>query len=97
MYLSDVSDAMLDRAVERYWDAVYDRMTADTPYDKARASEIRTFVQDNFEDEITEMMETFGDTEEQAVDYLIEHHEDEVAARYNEQWDAEYGRGWYDD
>ena len=97
MYLNDMSDAMLNRAVESYCDRVWDRMTEDTPFDKASDSEIRSFVYDNFEDEIAELMETFGDTEEEAVDWFIKHHDDEIAERYNEHWQAEYGGGYYDD
>jgi hypothetical protein len=97
VYLNDMSDAMLNRAVESYWDRVWDRMTEDTPFDKASDSEIRSFVYDNFEDEIAELMETFGDTEEEAVDWFIKHHDDEIAERYNEHWQAEYGGGYYDD
>lgn len=95
MYLSDASD--IDRAVEAHWDRVWEAMNADTPYDVASDDEIRAFVYGNFEDEIAELMEEYGDTEEQAVDFFIKHHDDEIAERYNEHWAAEYGRGYYDD
>ena len=95
MYLSDASD--IDRAVEAHWDRVWEAMNADTPYDVASDDEIRAFVYGNFEDEIAELMEEYEDTEEQAVDFFIKHHDDEIAERYNEHWAAEYGRGYYDD
>lgn len=84
---------------EYRFDTMYEaRMETDAPYDNASKDAIRSFVETNMEDEIAELQEESPYmTHAQIIDWIIAHCEEDVAERYNEQWDAEYGRDWYDD
>ena len=91
---NSMTDAQLDRAVERHWDMVWERMNAPTPYEEACEMEIWEFINDHMDEDYEEEWELY--CEDLGVDPMhaqhlrdafdtnfLRDHEDEIANKYN--------------